>query len=80
MMDHPTMAELVTNAKHIYSSAVVNLNDASAEYHVSTIKHFFDTIIIVQYAITNTLDDHILTKVKIQVTGIDTLYNVSIQG
>jgi len=47
------------------------LNDQSAEYVVSTIKHFFDRFIVVQYMINNTLEDHILSEVKMKVMAVE---------
>lgn len=64
MQEHPQMKSLLLSGiQHIYSSQTQSLNDNSAEYTVQVIKHFFDKFIIVQYVITNTLEDHILTKV-----------------
>jgi Coatomer gamma subunit appendage platform subdomain len=57
LQNHPVVSQIAAAAKHIYSSSITGLNDTSSEYVVQTIKHFFDTIIIVQYAITNTLED-----------------------
>lgn len=40
-----------------YTSAVRPINDSTAEYVVSTVKHFYEELVIVQYGIKNTLDD-----------------------
>ena len=48
-----------------YTSMVRPINDSSAEYVVSTAKHFYETIIIVQYGIKNTLDDQVLSNVTL---------------
>ena len=47
---------------------------------VQTIKHFFDSIIIVQYSITNTLEDQILSKVKLVITNVDSNNNLKLQS
>ena len=48
----------MTEGKHLqYSSMVRPVNDSTAEYVVSTVKHFYDELIIVQYGIKNTLND-----------------------
>lgn len=47
---------------------------------MSTIKHFFEDYIIVQYLITNTLEDHILSKVKLDITNIESASNLKIKG
>lgn len=80
MVEHPQLAELVKSATHLYSSSMVALNDQSAEYTVSTIKHFFDNFIIIQYAITNTLEDHILSKIKLSISSIETTYGLTVKG
>ncbi len=40
-----------------YSSVVRPINDATSEYVVSTVKHFYEQLVIVQYGIKNTLED-----------------------
>jgi Coatomer gamma subunit appendage platform subdomain len=66
------LAQTLQGSKHLYSSLPpANLNDASAEYLVQTVKHFFDRCVVVQYAITNTLEEHILSDVKLKVTAFD---------
>lgn len=54
------------------------LNDSSSEYVVQTIKHFFNNAIIVQYSITNTLEDQILSKIKLKITNVDSKDNLEI--
>lgn len=50
-MQNPDLVEILESAKHLFSSIQQPLNDSSAEYIVSTTKHFFDSMIIVQYSI-----------------------------
>jgi len=76
MGQHPDLTAIVNSSKHIYSSAMSAVNDSSAEYVVHTVKHFFDNVIIVQYSITNTLEDQILSDVKLQITNVDSAYNL----
>ena len=65
--------------KHLYSSPTPSyLNDRGAEYVVQTIKHFFDRYIVVQYSIQNTLEEQILSDVKLKVSGVDSAYNLSL--
>ena len=43
--------------KHIYSTAPQNLTESDAEYVTVAVKHFFETVVILQYEIQNTLED-----------------------
>jgi coatomer protein complex subunit gamma len=78
LISHPDLAPIVNSSKHIYSSTLSAVNDSAAEYVVQTIKHFFDSVIVVQYSITNTLEDQILSDVKLQVTNVESAYGLSI--
>jgi coatomer protein complex subunit gamma len=80
MKSHPKLSSLIEQFKLVYSSSLSNLNDTSSEYVVQTIKHFFDGIIIVQYVITNTLEDQVLSKVRLVVSNIDSNYNLKLHS
>ena len=56
------------------------MNDSSAEYVVSTMKHFYDKYIIVQYGIKNTLEDQVLSNVTVKVSSFVTDYNLAVKG
>lgn len=56
------------------------INDSTAEYVVSTIKHFYDQLVIVQYGIKNTLDDQILSSVTLKVENFNTESGLSVKG
>ena len=56
------------------------MNDQSAEYAVSTMKHFYDKYIIVQYGIRNTLEDQVLSNVTLKVNGFVTGFNLEVKG
>lgn len=79
MMENGDITSVVANSKHIYSSALQGLNEASAEYVVQTIKHFFNNLIIVQYVVQNTLEDHILSKVKLNVDHVESASNLQLK-
>lgn len=79
-MQHPSLGDLLSSAKHLYSSMMTGLNDQSSEYLVSTVKHFFDKYIIIQYCVTNTLEDHILSQIKLTITGIESASDLEIKG
>jgi hypothetical protein len=57
MTQNPDLAVVLSKSKFIYSSNQAPLNDSSAEYVVHTVRHFFDFVIIIQYAVNNTLED-----------------------
>lgn len=79
MTQNQELASVLQGCKHLYSSSPPSpLNDQSAEYVVQTIKHFFDRFIVIQYSILNTLDDHILTDVKLKITGVESAYNLQL--
>lgn len=74
------LKELVESSKHIYSSQVVGLNEAGSEYFVQTLKHFFDSMIIVEYVISNTLEDQILSNVRLVVSSVESAYNLTLHA
>ena len=78
MNNNPELAAIVAGSKHIYSSEQHNLNDQSAEYAVQTVKHFFDRVIIVQYSVLNTLEDQVLSNVKLAVSEVKNEFNLQL--
>ena len=81
MSQNPEVAAVLQGCKHLYSSSPPSyLNDSQAEYVVQTIKHFFDKFIIVQYSILNTLEDHILSDVRLKVSNVDSLYQLKLHS
>ena len=56
------------------------VNDSTAEYVVSTVKHFYDKIIIVQYGIKNTLDDQVLSTVTLKIENFATESGLAVKG
>ena len=71
---------LLGDARHQFSSAVSPVNDSTAEYVVSTMKHFYDKYIIVQYGISNTLEDQILSKVELKIASLQTDFSLEVKG
>ena len=45
---------------------------------MQTVKHFFDRYVVIQYSILNTLEDHILSEVKLKVVGVESAYNLKL--
>lgn len=81
MSQNPEVASVLQGCKHLYSSNPPSyLNDSQAEYVVQTIKHFFDKFIIVQYSILNTLEDHILSDLKLKISNVESLYQLKLHS
>ena len=79
MTQNAELAGILQGCKHLYSSnPPSSLNDQSAEYVVQTVKHFFDRFVVIQYSILNTLEDHILSEVKLRVGGVESAYNLKL--
>jgi len=64
----------------MFSSTVTPANDSSAEYVISVRKHFYDKFVIVQYGIKNTLEDQVLSKLSLNINGIETSNALKVQG
>ena len=63
-----------------YTSAVRPINDSTAEYVVSTVKHFYEELVIVQYGIKNTLDDQLLSGVTLKIENFITESGLTVKG
>jgi len=57
--------------EHVFSSNPTTITDSGAEYVVQTVKHFFQRHIVVQYCISNTLEDQVLDQVKLNITALE---------
>ena len=80
MKEVSAIAEFIKNAKHQFSSQVIQINEGTAEYIVSVKKHFYDKFIIVQYGVKNTLEDQKLSKVSLKVQSFTTEQNIKVAG
>lgn len=63
-----------------YSSQVRPINDTTAEYVVSTVKHFYDGLVIIQYGIKNTMDDQVLSNVTLKVENFESENGLTVKG
>ena len=63
-----------------YSSVVRPINDTTAEYVVSTVKHFYEGLVIIQYGIKNTMDDQVLTNVTLKVENFESEAGLAVKG
>ena len=63
-----------------FSSVPLPVNDAHAEYQVSVVKHFFDSHVVLQYSITNTIEDHRLSNVRVVISNLESPYKLNVVG
>ena len=74
------LLQMISGMHKQYSSAVRPLNDQTAEYVVSTVKHFYEQLVIVQYGIKNTLDDHVLSGVTLRIENFANDCGLAVRG
>lgn len=74
------LQSLLTGTNHQFSSRVAPLNDSSAEYVISTMKHFYDTLVVIQFGIKNTLEDQALSKVTLKINNFETESGLTVKG
>lgn len=59
-----------TETGHIFTTPKQNVNDqTSSEYTIQVAKHLYQNFVILQYAIKNTLEDQILSKLTVKISG-----------
>jgi hypothetical protein len=59
---------------------VQNLTENDAEYITIVVKHVFESVIILQYEIQNTLEDQILSNVVVKVTNFESAFGLKYKG
>jgi hypothetical protein len=47
---------------------------------ITAVKHFYQSIVILQYEIKNTIEDQILTNVQIKISSLESQHNLKIKG
>lgn len=57
LMNEEALHSFTSSQKHIYSTQIQNLTENDAEYIIIAVKHVFESVIILQYEIQNTLED-----------------------
>ncbi|KAF8820172.1 coatomer gamma subunit [Cardiosporidium cionae] len=57
--------------EHLLSSKLQVLTEREAEYNVAVQKHFYASIVVLEFSITNTLPNQILENVEISLRGFD---------
>jgi len=70
----------LTSQRHLFSSEAQDLTENDAEYVIKGIKHFFETVIVVQYEIQNTLEDQILSEVQVKISKLESAHGLKLKG
>ena len=78
LLENEEVKELVSGCRHLFSGETTYVNDQAAEYVVQSVKHFFDKVVVVQYCVTNTLEDQVLSEVRLLITGVDSAYHLKL--
>jgi len=63
LMNEEALQALVGQEQRQYTSQAQSLTENDAEYVITAVKHVFDSVIILQYEIHNTLEDQVLSQV-----------------
>ena len=63
LKNEEALLPIINSQKHLFTSEPQALTDNDAEYVIKGIKHFFETVIVIQYEIQNTIEDQILSEV-----------------
>jgi len=74
------LKQLTADMHKQYSSVVRPINDTTSEYVVSTVKHFYERLVIIQYGIKNTMDDQILTNVNLKIENFVSESGLTVKG
>ena len=80
MQNEEALQSLISQQKHVYSTAVQALTESDAEYVIVAIKHFFENVVVLQYQIHNTIEDQILSNVQIKITNLESAHGLKVKG
>lgn len=69
--------ELASLGRAFRSSASVPLTESETEYVVSCIKHIFESHVVLQFTVQNTIDDQRLENVTVMLQNDDDLFEVT---
>jgi len=69
--------ELASLGRAFRSSAPVALTESETEYVVSCVKHIFESHIVLQFSVQNTIDDQRLENVTVMMEGDGDLFEVT---
>ncbi|KAF8819240.1 coatomer gamma subunit [Cardiosporidium cionae] len=68
------VGDVVSSAEageHLLSSKLQVLTEREAEYNVAVRKHFYKSVVVLEFSVTNTLPNQILENVEISLRGFD---------
>ena len=80
LKNEEALQPILTSQRHLFSSEAQNLTENDAEYVIKGVKHFFDTVIVVQYEIQNTLEDQILSEVQVKISKLESAHGLKLKG
>lgn len=80
LKNEEALQPILTSQRHSFSSEAQNLTENDAEYVVKGIKHFFETVIVLQYEIQNTLEDQILSEVQVKISKLESAHGLKLKG
>lgn len=80
LMNEEALQAFSGSEKRHFSSLTQSLTESDAEYVITAIKHVFDSVIILQYEIHNTLEDQILSNVQVKISNAETTHNLKVKG
>lgn len=69
--------ELASLGRAFRSSTAVPLTESETEYVVTCIKHIFESHIVLQFTVQNTIDDQRLENVTVMLEGGEDLYEIT---
>jgi coatomer subunit gamma len=80
LKNEEALAPILSSQKHLFTSEPQNLTDNDAEYVIKGVKHFFETVIVIQYEIMNTIEDQILSEVQVKITKLESAHGLKLKG
>lgn len=80
LKNEEALQPILTSQRHSFSSEAQNLTENDAEYVIKGIKHFFETVVVLQYEIQNTLEDQILSEVQVKISKLESAHGLKLKG
>lgn len=74
------LKQIFDNQTLRFSTQPQNLTESDAEYEVTCTKHFFDSCVILQFSIKNSIEDQILSNVQLKLTNFESASGLAVQG
>jgi len=80
LKNEEALLPIIQSQKHLFTSEPQCLTDNDAEYIIKGIKHFFETVIVIQYEIQNTIEDQILSEVQVKILKLESAHGLKLKG